>query len=216
MAVPGSTDVLKSIARPLRLTHLGLWAERLTRAFWPLWSLVLGVLAVLAFGVQDLVALDYVLAGAGLAAIAMAAALWVGLRAFRAPTRAEALVRLDQRLPGNPIAALTDVQAIGGNDPASLAVWRAHQARMAARAAQAKPVEPDLRLSSRDPFALRYVALTAFVMALMFGSLWRVTSVAALAPGAAGGLAAGPTWEGWAQPPAYTRFRAEHLGQCGD
>jgi uncharacterized protein (TIGR02302 family) len=204
MAVSGSTDVLKSIARPLRLTHLGLWAERLTRSFWPLWSILLVVLALLAFGVQDLVALNYLLIWAGVAAVGAAAALWFGVRSFRAPTRAEALVRLDQRLPGNPIAALTDVQAIGGNDPASLAVWRAHQARMAARAAQAKRVEPDLRLSSHDPFALRYVALTAFVMALMFGSLWRVTSVAALAPGAAGGLAVGPTWEGWAQPPAYT------------
>ncbi|WP_232622719.1 DUF4175 domain-containing protein [Pseudorhodobacter sp. MZDSW-24AT] len=192
------------IAWPLRLTHLGMWAERVTRAFWPLWTLLLAVLAVLAFGAQDHLAIEYVWAGAAVVGIGALLALGLGLRAFRAPKRAEALARLDSRLPGHPIAALTDVQAIGGDDPASLAVWRAHQARMAARAAQARAVEPDLRLSSRDPFALRYVALTAFVMALMFGSLWRVTSVAALAPGAGGSLAAGPTWEGWAQPPAYT------------
>ncbi|MDR7126240.1 TIGR02302 family protein [Pseudotabrizicola sp. 4114] len=204
MAVSDPYDILKSIALPLRLTHIGLWAERLTRAFWPLWTLVLAVLAALAFGVQDHVAIEYVWGAAALVAVGALFALGLGLRTFRTPTRAEALVRLDSRLPGNPIAALTDVQAIGAGDPASLAVWRAHQARMAARAAQARAVEPDLRLSSRDPFALRYVALTAFVMALMFGSLWRVTSVAALAPGAAGSLAAGPTWEGWAQPPAYT------------
>ena len=54
-----------------------------------------------------------------------------------APTRAEALVRLDSRLPGQPIAALTDTQVIGTDDPASLAVWQAHRARMAARAATA-------------------------------------------------------------------------------
>ncbi|PJF09737.1 ATPase [Pseudorhodobacter sp. MZDSW-24AT] len=204
MAVSDPKDLMTRIAWPLRLTHLGMWAERVTRAFWPLWTLLLAVLAVLAFGAQDHLAIEYVWAGAAVVGIGALLALGLGLRAFRAPKRAEALARLDSRLPGHPIAALTDVQAIGGDDPASLAVWRAHQARMAARAAQARAVEPDLRLSSRDPFALRYVALTAFVMALMFGSLWRVTSVAALAPGAGGSLAAGPTWEGWAQPPAYT------------
>lgn len=204
MAVSDAQDLLKRIALPLRLTHLGLWAERLSRAFWPLWTIILAALAALSFGVQDHISIEYLWAGAAIVAFGGLLALGYGLRSFSAPGRAEALVRLDSRLPGNPIAALTDVQAIGAGDPASLAVWRAHQARMAARAAQARAVEPDLRLASRDPFALRYVALTAFVMALMFGSLWRVTSVAALAPGAAGSLAAGPTWEGWAQPPAYT------------
>ncbi|MBN2629963.1 MAG: TIGR02302 family protein [Rhodobacteraceae bacterium] len=204
MAVHDPQEALKRIVLPLRLTQAGLWAERLTRAFWPLWVIMLATLAALVFGLQDLVSLDVVWAAGGSVLVGMLAALVQGLRAFRAPSRAEALVRLDSRLPGRPIAALGDVQAIGGDDPASLAVWRAHLVRMADRAAQAKTVQPDLRLSSRDPFALRYVALTAFVLALMFGSLWRVTSVAALAPGGAAGLAAGPTWEGWAQPPAYT------------
>ena len=31
---------LSAIARPLRLTLLGLWAERVTRAFWPVWTVV--------------------------------------------------------------------------------------------------------------------------------------------------------------------------------
>ena len=38
---------------PLRLTWAGLWCERLTRAFWPLWTIVIGALSVLAFGIQD-------------------------------------------------------------------------------------------------------------------------------------------------------------------
>lgn len=195
---------LKAIARPLRLTLLGLWAERLARAFWPLWSVLLVLLSGLAFGVQDVLPLEAAWAGLVLALLAVVWTLWRGIRAFRAPTRTEALIRLDSRLPGQPIAALTDTQAVGGSDPASLAVWQAHRARMAARAAQAKAVEPDLQLARRDPFALRYVALTAFVMALIFGSLWRVASVQALSPGAGNELAAGPAWEGWAQPPAYT------------
>ncbi len=204
MAVTDPSTVLTRIRWPLRLTYLGLWAERLARTFWPLWSVVIAVVALLAFGLQDLVAVEYVWAAGVGVLLAAAGGLWFGLRHFRRPTRAEALIRLDARLPGRPIAALTDTQAIGGADAASTAVWRAHLARMADRAALAQPVRPDLRLSGRDHFALRYVALTALVMALMFGSLGRVASVAALAPGGANALAAGPTWEGWAQPPAYT------------
>lgn len=195
---------LSAIARPLRLTLLGLWAERAVRCFWPAWTVALATLAALAFGVQDVLPLEAAWAALVLAVLGLLWALVHGLRAFRAPTRQEALARLDERLPGRPIATLSDRQAIGSEDPASMAVWQAHRARMAARAAAARPVEPDLRLARRDPYALRYVALTAFVMALFFGSLWRVASVQALAPGAGNELAAGPAWEGWAQPPAYT------------
>jgi uncharacterized protein (TIGR02302 family) len=120
------------------------------------------------------------------------------------PTRGDALIRLDAALPGRPIAALTDHQAIGAQDPASAAVWRVHLARMAERAAAARPVAPDLVLAGRDPFALRYVALTALVSALMFGSIWRATSVASLTPGGDTAAISGPVWEGWATPPAYT------------
>ena len=200
-----TTDApLKSLVWPMRLTLLGLWAERLTRAFWPLWSLLLVTIAALTFGVQDFGPLQWVQAGGAVIALVAALLLILGLRGFRRPTGADALDRLDATMPGRPIAALTDTQAIGTTDPASLAVWQAHKDRMARRAATAQPVAPDLRLSSRDPFSLRYVALTAFVMAVLFGSFWRVTSVTGLAPGAAIAMPAGPTWEGWAQPPAYT------------
>jgi uncharacterized protein (TIGR02302 family) len=195
---------LKSLVWPMRLTLFGLWAERLSRAFWPLWSLLIATVAALAFGVQDLGPLPWVQAAGGIIAIAAGALAILGYRRFRRPTEGDALARLDATMPGRPIAALRDTQAIGAGDPASLAVWQAHKDRMAKRAAAAQPVAPDLRLSSRDPFSLRYVALTAFVMAVLFGSFWRVTTVAGLAPGAAEAMPAGPTWEAWAQPPAYT------------
>jgi len=195
---------LARLERPLRLTWAGMWAERLARSYWPLWSILLGTLALLAFGVQDLVGLEVFWIATLVVTGGVVWGLWDGLRRFQTPTRTEALVRLDSRLPGNPIAALRDTQAIGARDPASQAVWAAHRARMAARAAGARAVEPDLRLASRDPYALRYVALTALVAALMFGSLWRVASVAGMGAAGEAQAASGPAWEGWAQPPAYT------------
>lgn len=197
-------QALIRIALPLRLTLLGLWAERLTRAFWPLWTLVITSLGLLSFGVLDHLPLE---AGwFGLISL-LAATIWAaihGIRQFRRPTRDDALTRLDATLPGRPLAALRDTQVIGSDDPASQAVWNAHRARMAARAATARAVEPNLRLASRDRYGLRYMALTLLVVSLMFGSLWRVASLTDLAPGSGAQAATGPAWEGWAQPPAYT------------
>ena len=195
---------LRRLNRPMRLTLAGLWAERLTHAFWPLWTVLIATLAVLAFGVQDWLPLEGVWAGVVLSTLGALWALVAGLRVFRKPTQSDAYARLDARLPGQPIAALNDDQALGTDDPASKAVWQAHLARMADRAAKARAVEPNLRLAKRDPFALRYVALTALVMAVIFGSLWRVGTIAGLGPNGAAALTSGPTWEGWAQPPAYT------------
>ena len=187
---------------PLRLTRLGLLAERLTQAFWLVWSLCLLLIAAITFGLLDQLPIEIAWAGLmfGLGGI-----LWglvTGIRSFHWPTPDDAIQRLDATLPGRPLAALSDTQAIGATDAASVEVWRVHLARMAARAAAARPVEPDLKLARRDPFALRYVALLAFVLAAGFGSAWRLTAVTPQPSG--GAVAAGPTWEGWVQPPPYT------------
>jgi uncharacterized protein (TIGR02302 family) len=202
---------LQRIERPLRLTLLGLWAERIARSFWPMWSLALLALSAAAFGLQDVLPLEVAWSGMVAAVLGLIWALVHGIRSFARPTRTEALMRLDATLAGQPIAALLDAQATGTADPAALAVWQAHRARMAVRAANARAVEPDLRLAPRDPYALRYVAVTAIVMALLFGSIWRVTTVSGLTPGATATAATGPAWEGWAQPPAYTGKPALYL-----
>ena len=204
-------EVMRHIRWPLRLTWAGLWAERLSRAFWPLWTVLLLALSALAFGTQDVLPLE--VAWAGLVAIALGslAALISGLRRFRRPSRAEALARLDASLPGQPLSALSDDLAIGSHDPAALAVWQAHRARMAARAATARPVRPILGLAPRDPFGLRFLALTALVMALMFGSIWRVAGVTGLGTNPAEAMMNGPSWEAWAQPPLHTGKPALYL-----
>ncbi|SDI88001.1 TIGR02302 family protein [Aliiruegeria lutimaris] len=198
-------EALERLNRPLRLTRLGMAAERFTRCFWPVWSILFAVFAVLMLGLHETAPVEAVWIGALLSGSALLVFLFRGLRWFRWPSRAEAWERLDSTLPGRPLQALSDDQAIGSGDAASEAVWAAHLERMAARAAKARRVAPDLRISGRDPYALRYVALTALVTALLFGSVWKISTVGqAVAPGAGGSVAAGPSWEGWIEPPAYT------------
>ncbi|MCU0912208.1 MAG: DUF4175 domain-containing protein, partial [Rhodobacteraceae bacterium] len=200
---PLPEDARARLSLPLGLTRLGILAERLARAFWPLWTIALVALAALALGLHETAPVEAVWAAAFVAVLGGAAALGWGLWRFRWPSAAEAVDRLDRTLPGRPLAALADRQAIGAGDPGSEGVWRAHVRRMADRAAGAKPVAPDLRLAARDPFALRYVALTAFAIALLFGSIWRVASVGDVVAGPAGAAAAaGPSWEGWIEPPS--------------
>ena len=204
------SSVMTRLRWPLTLTWAGLIAERVSRAFWPLWSLIAAVAAGLMMGLHDVLSLEAVWFGrlaVGLAGLVCAV---LGLRQFRWPSRAEAVARMDSAMPGHPLAALADSQAIGEGDAGSEALWRAHRARMAERAAAAKAVEPDLRLSSRDVFGLRYIALLGLLVALIFGSVWRVGSVGDMAPGGAA-LAGGPAWEGWIEPPSYTGLPSLYL-----
>lgn len=212
---PQHTPVTGLIRWPLRLTRLGMVAEAITRAFWPLWSVVFVALALLMLGLQDEVATEWVWAAGAVLALGGIAALVFGVRRMRWPSEGAALLRLDRTLKGNPIQASLDRQAVGAGDDASLAVWRAHQARMRARLAEARAVEPDLRVSRADPFALRYVALLFLSVALLFGSFGRVQSVTNMGIGN-GTAMQGPAWEGWMQPPAYTRLPSVYLNDITD
>jgi uncharacterized protein (TIGR02302 family) len=194
---------LNALRWPLRFTWLGMCFERAAYALWPLLSVVFLVLAVLMFGLHELLPLEIFWGGASLATIAGAAALGYALYKFRVPSKTDAIARLDQSLPERPIQALTDTQAIGVTDAASAAVWTAHQTRMIVKAKAAKAVPAYVRLASRDPFALRYVAVIFFAVALIFGSVLRVGTVGAVAL-PEDKLSSGPVWEGWIDPPRYT------------
>ncbi len=194
----------------LWLTHTGMLAERAWRAFWPFSTVLMAVVAALMLGLHDMVRVETVWVVGAVSILALLVTAVIGIRRFHLPTRAEALLRLDETLPGRPIQALLDDQATGASDADSVTLWQAHQARMAAKAAKAEPVKPDLRISALDPYALRYAALIGLVVAFLFGSLWRIGSVADMTPGSA--IAGqGPTWEGWVEPPRYTALPTLYL-----
>lgn len=196
---------LDGLRRPLGLTRLGMRAEVIARSLWPLMTVVLLALAAAMLGAHETLPIEALWAVVGLIAGAGIWAVVYAVRQWSWPGDTDAMIRLDQSLAGRPLTALLDDQAIGGDDDASAAVWSAHKRRMAERAATARAVPGDLRVSSRDPYALRYLAVLAFGMALLFGSVWRVGTVAQMASsGGDTALASGPVWEGWAEPPRYT------------
>jgi len=197
-------QTVDGLRRPLWLTRLGMRAEVVVRSLWPFMTVILLALAAAMLGLHEIVPLEGVWIALGLTVAAAIWALVYALRRWSWPSDADAMVRLDRSMKGRPLTALLDDQAIGGGDDASAAVWRAHKRRMAERAAAAKAVPGDLRVSSSDPYALRYVAVLAFGMALLFGSVWRVGTVSQMAVGGSTALASGPVWEGWAEPPRYT------------
>ncbi|MDZ7708989.1 MAG: TIGR02302 family protein [Roseovarius sp.] len=219
MSRPGDplTIAMARLRNALALTWAGLLAERVARTFWPLLSLLAVVSGVVFLGLHETVSpalLPWASAGLALGALVLGV---LGLVRFRWPRRAEALARLDASLDGRPLAALGDAQAVGAGDAASAALWRAHQARMATRAAGARHVPPDLRLARFDPYGLRHVALLILVIGLVFGSVWRAGSVAQIGSGNGTGaaLAQGPAWEGWIEPPRHTGLPSLYLADQG-
>ncbi|WP_233490447.1 DUF4175 domain-containing protein [Paracoccus sediminilitoris] len=210
---PRTTDDLsaglsRSVARALALTRWGMIWERVIAAFWPLAVLLAVGFAALAFGVAQVMPAILLPWVAGLWLLAVIGAAILGGVRLRRVRPAEALLRLDRTLPGRPLSALADRAAIGGEG----ALWDAHIRQMRQAAQAARPVRPDAGLARRDPLALRLAALVALVMALIFGGIGQVGQgigaiAATVAPRMMPQSAAdtGPAWEGWAEPPAYTR-----------
>jgi uncharacterized protein (TIGR02302 family) len=214
MSKPDTELDLSALTWPARLTLVGLWAERITHAFWPLWTVVflslVAVMLVGVIGVQPMALWALVVS----AVAGLAASLAYAWRKFCVPNWADALNRIDRAMVGRPVTAALDTQALGGGDAASQAIWQAHKARMQARLSKAEAVSPDLRVSKQDPYALRYVALLLLVMTVGFGSLWRSGSLDDLSPGGVGqASAAGPAWEIWIEPPAYTGKPSLYLNE---
>jgi uncharacterized protein (TIGR02302 family) len=208
-------DPNQTLTRALRGTLAGMWWERIARALWAPVALLALLLAFAASGlaqiVPPLVASATVLSLGGLALLTLGVGLW----RLRLPTRAEAASRLDQTLPGRPLSALADEQAVGAGDEASRRIWAAHLARMQARLSGVRPVKGNPRLPRHDRYGLRLIALSSLAIALLFGAPSRVADLSdiARASGRAEAVALGPSWEAWIQPPAYTGRPSLYLNE---
>ena len=151
--------------------------------------------------------------------IALGAALVMavvdGLHRFRMPRRAAARRRIEREsgLEHRPLAALEDRIASGGDDPETLALWNAHQARMAQAARGLRVGWPKAGFAGRDPWALRALLLLLLVLgAIDAGQDWALRIGRSLTPAIAGGPA-GPaaSLDIWLTPPDYTGLPPQFL-----
>ncbi|MBS7810234.1 TIGR02302 family protein [Roseococcus pinisoli] len=195
-----------ALRRKRALARAALWWEAAWPAAWPPLG-VLGAFAVIAL--LDLPArlpawLHLVLLVAFLGALGGAG--WRSWKLFRRPDAAATDRRLERAsgLPHRPLAALADRPST--TDPAGLALWEAHQARMRRMITRLRVGPPRPGLAARDPRALRGGLLVALAAALGIAG---ADAPALLARGLmpAFGRAAPPAplhFEAWVTPPSYT------------
>jgi uncharacterized protein (TIGR02302 family) len=187
MSVLGSPDPNQKRSAPDRAGQAG--AARVERTlmrarlalFWEqLWPRLVPALAVVAV-FATIVFLDllpslpvwlHVAVLAVLASALIAALAWLP-RGLSWPTAAEARRRVETAsdLRHRPLETLTEPIAVGGDDPQARALWTAHQARAKAALAALKAGLAAPGLARRDPYAIRFAVLIAFVVALAVGAV---------------------------------------------
>ena len=206
------TALTRSLRAKIGLSGLALNIERLTRAFWPAVMLGMTIFSLLIWQLHLLLPTPYDLGLYATLSGAFVWFLWKGIRAFSLATRDQAILRLDANAKGNPVISLVDRQLSGVNDTGAKMLWQLHQQRMAAEAEKLDVPAPHVRLSKRDPWALRLVTLLFFGSAIFFeqanGGQSLTKTLQNLASGTGSEVA---SFEAWAEPPAYTGFPVIYL-----
>ncbi len=135
---------------------------------------------------------------------------------FQFPDQKSALQRLDRdsNLPHNPVTAALDVQALGGQDLTSVALWKYHQQSaniILSKLSLAKP-KPDL--NKLDPKAIRIAALISAIAAFFVaGSDWQQRLLSGFDFESTVNASQQIRLDAWIDPPAYTGRAPVFLSQ---
>jgi uncharacterized protein (TIGR02302 family) len=198
----------------LRLARLAVAWEYLWPALWPAGAAFLVFLVLAAFDVlPTLPALARAAILAGLLALGLGPTLGRLARiSWPGPAAGRRRLERDNDLAHRPLDVIADSLA-GAPDPASLALWSAHRARMAGRIAGLRVRPPRAGLARTDAFALRgALLLLLFVGVLGAGDDLPSRLARAIAtPDGSGGMPALVGVDLWLTPPAYTGAAPIHL-----
>jgi uncharacterized protein (TIGR02302 family) len=191
--------------RKVRLSGWMLFLERL----WPRLWIMLGIAAVFVAltiaGLWQIVGdTPHRVLLAGFAAAFFSAIVHAARTPF--PARDASVRRLERvsALPHRPASSYEDTLTASAGDATTQAIWRAHKARLAALIGRLRIGRPEPRIDTRDPYALRALALLSAVLALgiagnsasdRFQSAFRFGGVAA---------ASDARIDAWVTPPGYT------------
>ncbi|WP_181378088.1 TIGR02302 family protein [Teichococcus aestuarii] len=208
----------RRLARGRRLARLALGWEALWPRLWPALGVIgLFLVAALAGLFMAVPPWLHLLLLLGFA-LALGLALWRGLRGLAWPGDAAAERRIEAAsgLRHRPLSTLRDHATT--EDPATLALWRAHQARALAGLSRLRIGAPRPNLAARDRRALRGGLLVGLCAALaMAGGESGERLRRALWPSlmaAPAGVAA-LRLEAWITPPGYTGAAPVFLGLEG-
>lgn len=193
----------------LSLSWLVIFWERLWRALWPAFALLVLFAALALFDLPAHISPWLHLGFLVLVVAGVVAAVTGGLRRFRQPTGINAIRRLQRvnRLAHRPLETLADSLAVGLDaDPRARALWRLHQERMRNTVHRLRVGLPSPRLIRMDPWAFR-VALAVLLAASVFAA--GGDAPARLARAMVPQLAVfqppkPPVIDAWVTPPTYT------------
>ncbi|WP_262983259.1 DUF4175 domain-containing protein [Paracoccus mutanolyticus] len=195
------------VRRAVCLTRAAMLWEAVAVAFWPLGVVLAAVVAALAFGLADVLPLSVLPWAMGLALLVLVVAAVRGWRRFRRP-RPRRRGTASCGPAGAAPAALRDRAAVVAEHPPRLRLLHGGERGRPA----ADPARAPAPAALARPVALRLAGMVALVMALVFAPAGRFgQGIAALgatfrpAPETRPDVEAAPGWEGWAEPPAYTR-----------
>lgn len=144
-----------------------------------------------------------------LCVIGFAAALvWSarGLLSLRWPDRQQGLARIEHHsgTRHRPLTAVADELSIGNEDPATQALWRIHQERMANLVANMRAGAPDPRAYRRDPYALRVLAVGLLVVGFFSTGSDRWTRLGSAFQSPIDIVEINSRLDAWVTPPLYT------------
>lgn len=207
------SELIRPLTWRVFATRWVVFMERFLVSFWPALTFTTFVLAAIFWGLPTLLPRLMSLIGLVCVVIALIILVLRGVRTFRMPTRRDAHTRLDKPLAGNPVTSLADTLALGQRDSDSKELWNAHLERMADRAKAAEIPAGHVRLSVRDPYALRLTAVVALVSGVMFGGGGTALSSLDSITGRVDVPTVGPSFEIWAKPPFYTGLPTVYLNE---
>ena len=207
----------RRLARGRRLARWALLWEGLWPRLWPALGTI-GLFLTLAWAGLFLHLPPWLhIALLALFAVGLGLALWRPFRGFRPPGEAAVERRLENAsgLRHRPLSTLRD-HALS-DDPATLALWKAHQARLLAGLSRLRVGRPRPNMAARDPRALRGGLVVALLAALVVagGESGERLRRALLPDLRAAPAAAAMRLEAWVTPPAYTGAAPIFLDMAG-
>lgn len=187
------------------IAKLTLYWERLWRQSLPLLLSASGFISLGLFGVFERV---HPAVHVGLLVIFGGLILWsLGpLFNIRWPREKDALrwLEVSSGHDHRPASSLADTLSLDADDPATKAIWYAHQQRLIPIVAGLKPGFPRPGLISQDPYSLRVVALLVLVIATFSaGQDWRQRLIGSATPGLNQNRITASI-DAWITPPRYT------------